>query len=61
MVERRLLDAVVLDHGLNAKSPVSSDDDVHLCIGDGSLRLIGQGSLTVGIWFILNSFYVFVP
>jgi hypothetical protein len=43
---------------LSGGSPVTSDDDVHVCIGDNSLRIIGGGSINSGIWWIWNYFYL---
>ncbi len=39
---------------LNARSPVASDDDVHLCIGDNSVNILGINN-------ILQNLYVYYP
>lgn len=47
--------------GLNSRSPVATDDDVHVCMGENSLRVLGAGNLGAGINWILRDFYVWAP
>jgi len=46
---------------LNSKSPVASDDDVHVCFGGDRLSLLGAGNLSYGIELIWRNFYVWAP
>jgi hypothetical protein len=46
--------ATTLLGDLNSRSPVATDDDVHVCIGDNHVNFLGVNS-------ILQNMYVYVP
>lgn len=51
----------LLFDGLNSRSPVASDDDVHVCMGGDRLQILGGGNLNAGINWIFRDFYVWAP